>query len=91
MSNDIGFKEIVFCNIEFVYKKKQYKLDEVVYKYIDGFYYNKRILDRIGVKSKVFVTKLIIIKRMGFENKSKEFTEVKKNEEQRNNITGTYE
>lgn len=84
-------KEIVYCNLKFKYKNKVFNLEEVVYKKTDGYYYNRRILDPLNVKEKVLVYDIEIIKRLGFENKSKGFTEVKKSDEQRNKITGAYE
>jgi len=91
MSNEIKFKEIVYCNLTILHKGKKHLLEEVVYKKEDGFYYNQRILNTLNIKEKVKVLDVEIIKRLGFENKSKGFTEVKKNEETRNKITGTYE
>jgi len=91
MSKNIDKGEIVYCNLKFKYKNKVHELSEVVYKKTDGFFYNRRLLEPLSVKEKVMVYDIEIIKRLGFENKSKEFTEVKRNQEQRNKITGTYE
>ena len=85
--------EILYCNLKVKHKKKEFLLKEVVYKQnIDKTFYNKRILDKINIKEKVDVFNVEIIERLGFENKSKEYTEVKKNDNNnRNEITGAYE
>lgn len=89
MSIELG--EIVYCNLKIKHNKKIHELNEVVYKKTDGFYYNKRILDELNIKEKVLVCNIEVIKRLGFENKSKGFTEVKASDEKRNKITGAYE
>jgi|14BtaG_2_1085337.scaffolds.fasta_scaffold72634_1 hypothetical protein len=83
--------EIVFCNLKFRYKKKKYKLKEIVYKQTDGYFYNKRILQPLNVCEKVKVYDIEILSRLGFENKNKGHIKAIKNEEKRNKITGAYE
>jgi len=84
--------EIVYCNLTIEYKKKNYILKEVVYKNTGELFYNKLILNKIKINEPVEVKNVEIIARLGFENKSKEFTEVKGiTKEVRNIITGAYE
>jgi len=34
--------EIVFCNAKFKVDKKEYKLNQIVHKHTDGFFYDKK-------------------------------------------------
>ena len=54
-------------------------------------FYNRKHLQELKIKEPVKVEDVKIISRLGFENKSKGFTEVKANTETRNKITGAYE
>jgi hypothetical protein len=83
--------EIVYCDLIIIHKKIEYKLEKVVYKYKDGFYHNKTVLSKYKINESVFVKEVNIIKRLGFENTSTEYTEVKQSEEKRNKIPGAYE
>jgi hypothetical protein len=83
--------EIVYCDLIVIHKKKEYKLEKVVYKYKDGFYHNKTVLSKYKINESPLVKEIKIIKRLGFENTSSEYTEVQKSEEKRNLITGAYE
>jgi len=83
--------EIVFCNLTIKYNNKNHTLKDVVYKNNGNLFFNKRILLNLKIKEPVEVISIDIIKRMGFEKKSNGFTEVKKNNEKRNKITGAYE
>ena len=62
--------EIVFCNLKFKFKKKEYELKEVVYKQTDGFYLNHRLFKPLKVTEKVKVYDIEILARLGFENKN---------------------
>ena len=86
-------KEIVFCNAKFRFKNKIYYLKEIVYKHNKDYkYYRDRILKEYNIKESVFLYDIEIISRLGFENKSKRYTEAKKNDNNnRNNITGAYD
>jgi len=88
---DVKLGEIVYCNLKIKHNKRTHELNKVVYKKTDGFYYNKRILDDFNIKEKVLVCSVEVISRLGFESKSKGFTEVKASNEKRNKITGAYE
>ena len=80
-------KEIFYCNLTLQNGKDKIHLKNVVYKYEDGFFKNLRL----GIKEPLKVLKIDIITSLGFENLSNEFTEVKKSNEKRNEITGAYE
>ena len=91
MSNLIKKGEIVYCNLKFRYKKKEYELKDVVYKQENGFFYNRRLMQPLKIDDEVRVYDIEILARLGFENKNLGYTEVKKSNEQRNKITGAYE
>jgi hypothetical protein len=76
-----------FCNLTLQNGKDKIHLKNIVYKDEDGFFKNSRL----GIKEPLKVLKIDIIQSLGFENLSNEFTEVKKSNEKRNNITGAYE
>jgi hypothetical protein len=80
-------KEIIYCNLTLQNGKDKIHLKNIVYKDEDGFFKNSRL----GIKEPLKVLKIDIIQSLGFENLSNEFTEVKKSNEKRNNITGAYE
>ena len=86
-------KEIVYCNAKCKYKGKVYQLKEIVYKHTDGWYWNHlELLKKRNINEKVMIYDIEIISRLGFENQSQEFTEVKANDNnKRNRITGAYE
>lgn len=83
--------EIVYCNLKFKFKKKEYELKEVVYKLTDGLFYNRRLLSPLKIYERVLVYDVEILARLGFENKNLGYTKAKKSNEQRNKITGAYE
>jgi hypothetical protein len=91
MNNDVSLKEIVFCDLTISYKNKIYELKKLVYKNDGNMFYNKKVLSKLNISEPVDIVGINIISRLGFENQSKEFTEVKRNDEIRNNITGAYE
>ena len=93
MSNEISIGEIVFCNLILIYKNKLIEVKNVVYKHKDFTYNRMHILKSIGVKNETSLKfkKIEIIKRLGFESKSNQFTKVKASNEQRNKTTGAYE
>ena len=92
MSDLIKQGEIVYCNLKFIFDKKEYKLKEVVYKQEDGFFYNRRLLQPLKIDEKVRVYDVEILARLGFENKNIGYTKAVKNDNNtRNKITGAYE
>jgi hypothetical protein len=80
-------REIFYCNLTLQNGKETLYLKNVVYKYEDGYFKNIRL----GIKNPLKVLKIEIIESLGFENLTNEYTEVKKSNEKRNNITGAYE
>ena len=84
---------IYLINAKFKYKKKQYKLLEVVWKYKGNNQYTRmRVLEGIKVKQPVTLYDIEIIKELGHENKGiLDYIKAKKSDEQRNNTTGAYE
>ena len=80
-------KEIFYCNLTLQDGKDIIELNKVVYKEENGYFKNIRL----GIKEPLKVLKIDIITSLGFENLSNEFTEVKKSNEKRNEITGAYE
>jgi len=80
-------KEIFYCNLTLQNGKDKIHLKNVVYKDNNGYFKNTRL----GIKEPLKVLKVEVIKSLGFENLSNEYTEIKKSDEKRNNITGAYE
>jgi hypothetical protein len=80
-------KEIFYCNLILQNGKDNIYLKNVVYKDNNGYFKNTRL----GIKEPLKVLKVEVIKSLGFENLSNEYTEIKKSDEKRNNITGAYE
>jgi hypothetical protein len=80
-------KEIFYCNLTLQNGKDTIELNKVVYKEENGYFKNIRL----GIKEPLKVLKIDIITSLGFENLTNEFTEVKKSNEKRNEITGAYE
>jgi hypothetical protein len=72
-------REIFYCNLTVLKNNKKTIINEVVFKNVDGYYKGSKVLD------------IDVICSLGFENLTNEFTEVKKSDEKRNNITGAYE
>tara|TARA_R110000868_G_C10395701_1_gene720788 strand:+ start:48 stop:332 length:285 start_codon:yes stop_codon:yes gene_type:complete len=91
ITNEVKKGEIVFCDLTIIYKGIKHNLEKVVYKNDGKLFYNKNHLSKLNIKEPVKVEDIKVISRLGFENKTKEFTEVKANTEIRNKITGTYE
>jgi len=91
MDNKVELGEIVFCDLIIIHKGKKHKLEKVVYKNDGNLFYKKTLLDKLKITEPVKVEDIKIISRLGFENKSKGFTEVKGSDETRNKITGAYE
>jgi len=91
MNNKVELGEIVFCDLTIIHKGKKHKLKKVVYKNDGDLYYERRLLEKLNIKEPVKVEDIQIISRLGFENKTKGFTEVKGSDEKRNKITGAYE
>ena len=91
MYDKVKLGEIVFCNLIIIHKNNRHKLNEVVYKNDGNLFYKKNHLEKLKIKHPVKIQNIEIISRLGFENKSKKFTEVKGTKEKRNKITGAYE
>jgi len=79
-------REIFYCNLKVLNDNQVVDVKEVVYKDVDGYYRNMKLF-----KKPVKVLNIDIIKSLGFENVTSEFTSVQKSDEKRNNITGAYE
>lgn len=92
MNDKVDIGEIVYCDLIVRHKGKNVKIKKVVYKN-DGnkFFYNRRNLEILKIKEPVLIKEVKIISRLGYENNATGYTEVKRSEEQRNNITGAYE
>lgn len=75
----MGVREILFCNLTVSDGKKQKVIEKCVILKGDNDYKKQNILN------------VEFIKSLGFENKATGFTESKKSDEKRNNITGAYE
>tara|TARA_R110000744_G_scaffold330811_1_gene436272 strand:+ start:31 stop:306 length:276 start_codon:yes stop_codon:yes gene_type:complete len=91
MKDKIELGEIVYCDLTIIHKGVKHKLKKVVYKNNGKLFYKKSHLEKLNIKDSVKVIDVNVISRLGFENKSKEYTEVKANNEKRNKITGAYE
>ena len=90
MSDKVELGEIVFCDLTIIHKGTKHELKKVVYKNDGNLFYNSG-LEKLKIKEPVKVEDVKVISRLGFENKSKGFTEVKGSDEKRNKITGAYE
>jgi len=91
MERDVDLGEIVFCNLTIHHSGKSIRLTGVVYKNTGGFYDRRSELKRFGISTPVKVLEVEVISRLGFENKSTDFSEVKVSDEKRNKTTGAYE
>jgi len=91
MKDKIKLGEIVYCDLTIEHKGNKHILKKVVYKNNGKLFYKKSHLEKLNIKDLVKVIDVNVISRLGFENKSKEYTEVKANNEKRNKITGAYE
>ena len=91
MSDKVELGEIVYCDLTIIYKGTKHKLEKVVYKNDGNLFYKRSYLEKLKIKEPVKVEDVKVISRLGFENKSKGFTEVKGSDEKRNKITGAYE
>jgi hypothetical protein len=91
MKDKIKLGEIVYCDLTIEHKGNKHILKKVVYKNNGKLFYKKSHLEKLNIKDSVKVIDVNVITRLGFENKSKEYTEVKANNEKRNKITGAYE
>jgi len=91
MNDKVKLGEIVFCDLIIIHKGIKHKLKKVVYKNDGNLFYKRKHLEELKIKEPVKVEDVKIISRLGFENKSKGFTEVKGSDEKRNKITGAYE
>ena len=88
---DINKGEIVYCNMTIKHKSKKYELKNIVYKNVGKKFTKKHYLKPLGINEDVEIIDIKILSRLGFENTTKDYTEVKKSNEKRNNITGAYE
>ena len=60
---------IYLINAKFKYKKKEYKLYEVVWKYNEKKHYDRmRVLEKMKVKQPVTLYDIQVIKELGHEN-----------------------
>lgn len=91
MTDKVEKGEIVYCNLTIIHKGKKHILDKVVYKNDGNLFYQRKHLLEFKIDKPVKIVDIEIISRLGFENKSKGFTEVKGSDETRNKITGAYE
>ena len=92
MINKVAPGEIVYCNLVIRYKKKVYKLDKIVYKNDGELFFHRARLKELKITEPVKIESIDVMARLGFENKSKEFTEVKGSiKDIRNVISGAYE
>jgi len=91
MIEKLELGEIVFCDLTINHKGKKHKIKNIVYKNDGKKFYNKKHLKNLKIKEPATIEDINIISRLGFENKSKEYTEVKGSDEKRNKITGAYE
>lgn len=72
-------KEIFFCDLIVIKDKKEIKIKNVVWMETETHH------------KKMEIKQVIKIKSLGFQSLQTGFTEVKKSDEKRNNITGAYE
>jgi len=91
MSDKVELGEIVYCDLTIMHKGNKHYLKKVVYKNEGKPIYKGRLLRELKIEEPVEIIKIHVISRHGFENKSKEYTEVKGSDETRNKITGAYE
>lgn len=78
--------EIFHANLLVQDGKTKKWIKDVVYKYTDGYFHNRRY-----VKEPLKVLKVDVIKSLGFDAIDLGFKEVQKSDEKRNEITGAYE
>jgi hypothetical protein len=89
---DLQIGEIVYCDLIIIHKKKEYKIKNVIYKNDQsGLFNKKKYLDRLNIQNSAEIKSINILCRLGFESKTKGYTEVLKSQENRNKITGAYE
>ena len=91
MSDKVELKEIVYCNLTINFKGRFYLIKKVVYKNDGQLFYEKKHLLPLNINEPVEIINIDVMSRLGFENKAVGYTEVKRNEEIRNKITGAYE
>lgn len=72
-------REILFVNLIVEDGKKQKSIEKCVIKKGDAFYKKQKIIS------------IDLLNSLGFENNATGFTEGKKSEEKRNDITGAYD
>jgi len=72
-------KEIFFCDLIVIKDKKEVKINKAVW--LDGETHYKNME----------IKKVTKITSLGFQNRQNGFTEAKKSDEKRNNITGAYD
>jgi hypothetical protein len=91
MSDKVDYKEIVFCNMTILHKGKKHILKKIVYKNEGNLFYESKHLKPLKINEPVKIINIKVISRLGFESKAIGYTEVKRNDEIRNKITGAYE
>lgn len=93
--------QIVLCNLTLQDNKgKKIELKKVLFSFPydrDRMYLHysdfedRRLIHKAKKKEDLRVLKIEVLKELGYKSNTKKYTEVKKNEEKRNNITGAYE
>ena len=85
--------EILFVDAKFDHKNKTYCMEEIVYKHNNQYKYWDYIelKKKLGINDPVVLYDIKILKRLGFANKSKRYTEAIKSDEKRDKITGKYD
>jgi hypothetical protein len=89
---DVG--EILFCNLILTHNHKEYHILNVVYKHNNDYIYDRKyIIDRLNLKDvkELKIKSIEVIKSLGFENKEKDYLQVKRSNEKRNTTTGAYD
>jgi hypothetical protein len=72
-------KEIFYCDLIVIKNNKQVKIENVVWMETETEY------------KKMIIKEVIKHKSLGFQSLQKDYTEVSKSNEKRNNITGAYD
>jgi len=63
-------KEILYCNLLFTYKKRNFKLKKVVYVEADDkMFFDKRLTKEFRIKNPVLIDSVEIIQKLGHQNK----------------------
>tara|TARA_R110002072_G_scaffold292250_2_gene460788 strand:- start:798 stop:1037 length:240 start_codon:yes stop_codon:yes gene_type:complete len=72
-------KEILYCNLLFTDKKRNFKLNKVVYVEADDkMFFDKRLTKEFKIKNPVLIDSVEIIQKLGHQNKKNEIHRKKK-------------